>query len=60
MTGLSVSFPHYQAGVDIYIRALPVQYRYRPGEPKQILKELFRVWAWTVLGSWLEERGHAQ
>jgi asparagine synthase (glutamine-hydrolysing) len=40
MTGLSVRFPYYQAGVDSYIRALPVEYRYRPDAPKRILKEL--------------------
>ena len=40
MTGLPVRFPYYEAGVDAYIRALPVEYRYQPGEPKRILREL--------------------
>ena len=40
MTGLPVRFPYYEAGVDAYIRALPIEYRYQPGEPKRILREL--------------------
>lgn len=40
MTGLSARFPYYEPGVNTYIRALPIEYRYEPGAPKRILREL--------------------
>jgi asparagine synthase (glutamine-hydrolysing) len=40
MTNLRVRFPYYATRVDAYMRVLPVEYRYQPGVPKRILREL--------------------
>jgi asparagine synthase (glutamine-hydrolysing) len=38
--GLSVRYPYWDRSVDGYIRALPEDYRYRPCEPKRLLRDL--------------------
>jgi asparagine synthase (glutamine-hydrolysing) len=40
MTGLSVRYPYWDGAVDSFIRALPADYRYRPAEPKRMLRDL--------------------
>jgi len=40
MTGLSVRYPFVDRDVAGFMRQLPVNYRYVPGEPKRILKTL--------------------
>lgn len=40
ITGLTVRYPYWDAGVDGFVRALPVGYRYALGEPKRLLRQL--------------------
>jgi len=40
ITGLTVRYPYWDRSVDGYIRALPQDYRYRPCEPKRLLRDL--------------------
>lgn len=40
ITGLSVRYPYWDRSVDAYVRSLPVDYRYRPSEPKRLLRDL--------------------
>jgi asparagine synthase (glutamine-hydrolysing) len=40
MTGASVRFPYFESRVDGFIRSLPVDYRFQPGAPKRVLREL--------------------
>jgi asparagine synthase (glutamine-hydrolysing) len=39
-TGLTLRFPFWDRTADAYIRALPVDWRYRPGAPKRILRAI--------------------
>lgn len=39
-TGMRVRFPFFDRGANHFIRLLPVDFRYRPGEPKRILRAL--------------------
>lgn len=38
MSGMRVRYPYWDSGVDGFIRGLPPDYRYRPAEPKRILR----------------------
>lgn len=40
LTGLKVRFPFFDADLAVFVRALPLDLRYRPGEPKRILREV--------------------
>jgi asparagine synthase (glutamine-hydrolysing) len=40
ITGLAVRYPYWDRAVDAFIRALPQDYRYLPGQPKRLLREL--------------------
>ncbi len=40
ITGLTVRYPYWDRSVDGYVRALPQDYRYRPSEPKRLLRDL--------------------
>ena len=40
ITGLAVRYPYLDRAVDSFIRALPVEYRYQPTEPKRLLRAL--------------------
>ncbi|WP_119352633.1 asparagine synthetase B family protein [Azohydromonas sediminis] len=40
MSGLRMRFPFYARQTDRYLRSLPVEYRYAPGEPKRVLRAL--------------------
>jgi asparagine synthase (glutamine-hydrolysing) len=40
ITGLTVRYPYWDRSVDEYVRALPVDYRQRPDEPKRLLRSL--------------------
>jgi asparagine synthase (glutamine-hydrolysing) len=40
ITGMPVHYPYMNRDVDSYIKALPVNYRYLPGEPKRLLRAL--------------------
>lgn len=40
ISGLGVRFPFLDASVDRFLRQLPIDFRYRPGQPKRILREL--------------------
>ncbi len=40
ITGLTVRYPYWDRSVDEFIRALPVDYRYRPGQSKRLLRDL--------------------
>jgi len=40
LSGLPVRYPFWDQSVDSFIRSLPPDYRYRPAEPKRILRSL--------------------
>lgn len=40
ISGLRVRYPFWDKSVDSFIRSLPPDYRYRPAEPKRILRSL--------------------
>lgn len=40
ITGLTVRYPYWNRSVDGFIRALPVDHRYRPDQPKRLLRDL--------------------
>ncbi len=40
ITGLKVRYPYWAPEVDGYVRALPMDYRYQPGEPKRLMRNL--------------------
>jgi asparagine synthase (glutamine-hydrolysing) len=40
LSGLRVRYPFWDKHVDNFIRGLPTDYRYRPSEPKRILRDL--------------------
>ena len=40
LSGLPVRYPFWDPSVDSFIRSLPPDYRYRPAEPKRILRSL--------------------
>lgn len=40
ISGMRMRFPFYEARSDQFLRALPVDFRYSPGQPKRILRAL--------------------
>jgi asparagine synthase (glutamine-hydrolysing) len=40
LSGVRMGFPFYERQTDRFLRALPIDYRYAPGEPKRILRAL--------------------
>ncbi len=40
ITGLTVRYPYWDRRVDAFVRSLPLDYRYRPTQPKRLLRGL--------------------